>query len=222
MQMLKFKQRTLSDVKALGDGQFSATMYDGSEPDRDDETIDFTGVRVRGAIPAQIDHDHSVLKTVGLWNGVKASGKSLRGVVSFAPPGVSEVADQVRRQVEAGVTTSVSIGFMGTPKMDGSGRCTWTSVEILECSFVSVPASPGAQIDGKALNAWIDASADEPVLDVADELIELPEYEEPEELLDVDENQLEQILTRSVVDTLSNLAKEAAVRTMNQMRGRLD
>src|SRR5690349_20226379 len=111
--MRHIKTITLREVTARDDRSFGAVLYDAAELDRDGESLAVGDVRVRGPIPLQLDHDRSVLKTVGQIRDVHAVGKKLRGVLAFAPPGVSELADQVLRQVQAGITTTVSIGFMG-------------------------------------------------------------------------------------------------------------
>lgn len=154
--MLVSKTATLTQVRALGDRQFNAVLYDASEGlDRDGESVDVTSVTAREPVILQADHSRSVLMSLGLVTGIHARGQKLRGRIEFAPEGVSETADQVYRQVAAGVTSSVSIGFLGTPTRSSGGHTTWKDVELIELSFVSVPSSPGAMVDRKALNAWL-------------------------------------------------------------------
>lgn len=151
---------------------FEVTLYDASEPDRDGETIDVSTVRARGPIPLQIDHDRSVLATVGTVTGIRAEGKLVRGLLTFAPEGVSEIADQVFRQVAAGVTMAVSISFLGK-ETRREGRTCWTDVEVIELSFVAVGSSPGARVDRKALEQWLQSSrrsGDDTVLELADDI----------------------------------------------------
>lgn len=163
------KQSVITLERSAGTTRaFNVTLYDASEPDRDGETIDVRTVKGREPLTLQADHDHSVLMTVGLVRGIHAEGLRLRGTLTFAPPGVSEVADQVFRQVEAGITQTVSIGFMGVAARDANGRTRWENCELLELSFVSVPSSRGARVDAKAMTRWLGNGDDDPVLDVAD------------------------------------------------------
>ena len=148
---------------------FTVTLYDATELDRDGETIDLSTVRARQPITLQIDHDRSVLKTVGTVGGIRAEGQRLRGVMTFAPEGVSETADQMFRQVGAGVTTTVSIGFIGKHARAAQGHVCWTDVEVFELSLVSVPASPGARVDRKAMERWLATSGDDVAVEIDDE-----------------------------------------------------
>jgi hypothetical protein len=158
--MLNWKQMSFSiDERSPKDARsFKVTLYDATELDRDGETIHLATVRVREPVTLQVDHDKSVLKTVGWVNGIHVDGMRLRGTLTFAPEGVSEVADQVYRQVDAGVTRTVSVGFLGTAKRAPEGHTQWTNVEVVELSFVSIPSSPGARVDQKALERWLASS----------------------------------------------------------------
>ncbi len=156
------KQVTLTGVEQRHDTRvFGVTLYDATELDRDGETIDVASVTAREPLTLQIDHDRSVLKTVGRVTGIHADGLRLRGTLSFAPAGVSEIADQVHRQVRAGVTSTVSDGFLGNPVRTADGPVVWKGVEVIELSFVSVPSSPGARVDAKALGEWLGQEPDD-------------------------------------------------------------
>lgn len=247
MSIQCLKRAALSEIVKQEDGIFAACLYDATELDRDGEGVDFANLRVREPLTAQVDHDHSVLKTVGQWTGIHVVGRRLRGTMTFAPPGVSDVADQVRRQVEAGVTSTVSIGFLGQPQQAKEGHRVWTNVELLEASFVSVPSSPGARVDAKALRQWLgrdgggnlielpDADDEGPVLDVADDVLRWAQQraarrgrsaahliDRDAPTFEIDRGALEAAVCEIVPRLLRDHIRETAQRTLNQMRGRVD
>ncbi len=247
---MHLKQFALRDVeRQAGDGRtFAATMYDASAPDRDRESIDVATARARGPIPLQVDHDRSVLKTVGRVSNVHAEGSRLRGTLTFAPEGVSEVADQVFRQVDAGVTTTVSIGFLAAePPQSQGGIPVWRDIEVIELSFVSVPSSPGARVDGKALKAWLGNACDEIVVDIIDSDDEIDDDvlrtalrelaaeaklnpaklcgllgEAREPRYDVDPHELGRLIAEVVVEARAKVIADATQAALNKLRGRLD
>jgi HK97 family phage prohead protease len=80
-----------------------------------------------------------------------ADGSKLQVEVEWAPPGISETADEVRGLVKAGIIRAVSIGFMPTrtepldPKRPYDGQHILEG-DLLELSFVGVPADTGAVV----------------------------------------------------------------------------
>jgi hypothetical protein len=228
---------------------FLATIYDATVLDRDHETLELARIRAAAKLPLQIDHSKSVLSTVGAVTGVHVSGARVRATLSFAPAGISEVADQVFRQVAAGVTSTLSIGFIGRPTRAPEGHTVWTDVEILETSFVSIPSSPGARVDGKALRAWLgkgddsepvleledepvrDLIEDEPVIEVDDELAEAARAASARQrinsaqlagLVDVDRAQVRAIVREVIAAAMPHVVAEAVRAELRRRRGRLD
>lgn len=108
------------------------------------------------------------LKTV-LWNHdqnrpiakavtVSIVGDHLEALVEFPPEGVSKLADETYGLIKAGVINAVSIGFLPTEgkALDGKDPkkgMRITKCELLELSFVSVPANPNAEIMERAMPA---------------------------------------------------------------------
>jgi HK97 family phage prohead protease len=76
----------------------------------------------------------------------------------FAPAGVSAKADEICGLVKNGIVRSVSIGFDALdaepldPKLGARGGLHITKWELLECSFVSIPADPGALVTARDLD----------------------------------------------------------------------
>jgi HK97 family phage prohead protease len=144
--------------KAAGDSRtYNVTLSDGS-PDREQDTINPAGWVHAASVPLQIDHDHSVLKTVGVVSGFYVSGNKFRGTITLAPSGVSALADEVRRRFDAGLFPDVSVGFVPITwahRPDGDG-IAFEKQELIELSLVSIPANPNATIDRAALKKWLD------------------------------------------------------------------
>ena len=101
---------------------------------------------------------HSPDDPVGNAENVRVEGDKIVARVRFAPTGISEVADRTRGLVKSGVIQAVSVGFEpldGLPldpaKPRGGQR--FTKWDLLEFSFVSVPADTGAIVTARAADA---------------------------------------------------------------------
>lgn len=88
---------------------------------------------------------------------IDAAG-NLRITLDFAPEGASARADEVRNLVKSGIIRNMSIGFepiemqpLDPNKPRGGQRITRS--ELLEVSFVSVPADTGAIVTARAARA---------------------------------------------------------------------
>lgn len=98
---------------------------------------------------------HDPDKPVGNAEETAIAGDSISARVRFAPIGISHKADEVRGLTKAGVIRAVSVGFEPLemepldPKRPKGGQriSKW---ELLELSFVSVPADPGAVVTARA------------------------------------------------------------------------
>jgi HK97 family phage prohead protease len=109
---------------------------------------------------------HSPETPVGLAADIRIDGETIVARVVFAPIGVSAKADEIRGLVKSGVVRGVSAGILpleseplDAKKPRGGQRITkW---ELLEVSFVSVPADTGATVTARAA----DGSPTEPETD---------------------------------------------------------
>ena len=97
---------------------------------------------------------HSPDHPIGNAENIAISGQSLTARVRFAPAGISHKADEIRGLTKAAVIRAVSVGFdpidmepLDPKKPRGGQRiATW---ELLELSFVSVPADTGAMVTAR-------------------------------------------------------------------------
>ena len=108
--------------------------------------------RAGGAVILR-DHNTGWPVANGIRAGVEAAGYSVR--IRFAPWGTSEVADETRRLVKAGVLRGVSIGFLPIScelidRNDYSSGYLFKEIELLEISICSIPANRESLVIGKS------------------------------------------------------------------------
>lgn len=115
---------------------------------------------------ALADHDARMEKIIGNVTSMrKATGEDpprLYETITFAEPGVTQLADVCERLVATGVAKTVSVGFIPLmvtwPESDdereklGVGRwgCVYDKSEQLELSLCAIPCHPKAAATGKA------------------------------------------------------------------------
>lgn len=87
-----------------------------------------------------VDHDYCVENIIGLAKNIRIEGKQLLFEPVFHE--ITELAKSVSQMVLEGVLNTVSVGFLphGPIKDGDTGRN-----ELLEISFVAVPANPSAE-----------------------------------------------------------------------------
>ncbi|MFV3129269.1 HK97 family phage prohead protease [Niveispirillum sp. KHB5.9] len=116
--------------------------------DRTGEVVQQSGIEFPASVPVLWGHDPDL--PIG-----RAYPRMERGAlvaeVEFAPEGICEHADRVCGLVKAGVVNTVSIGFdvLKAEPMDRGrpgGPQRYLKSELLELSFVSVPANADAQV----------------------------------------------------------------------------
>ncbi|MGB8603261.1 MAG: HK97 family phage prohead protease [Rhizomicrobium sp.] len=86
---------------------------------------------------------------------ISIEANQISALVRFAPLGVSQKADEVRGLVKAGIVRGISVGFepLETEPLDPKkprGGQRITKWELLENSFVSIPADTGAVVTARA------------------------------------------------------------------------
>jgi HK97 family phage prohead protease len=155
----------------LGERQVEAILSSGAVDRAGDivvqRGIDYSAfMRAGGPVLWQHDSDFPIARTLRM--GIEAG--CLTATVQFPPTGTSEQSDEAYRLIKADVVTGVSIGFLprswefiDTPK-PGSG-VRFLEIELLEFSFVSVPANSQALIIGKAWRGGADLPAADSPLD---------------------------------------------------------
>jgi len=88
-----------------------------------------------------VNHDYRVENIVGKAKNIRRDLKKKQLIFEAVFHDLTEKAQSVRKMVEEKFLNTVSVGFI--PKMDEKGKSM--SLELLEISFVPIPANPSAQ-----------------------------------------------------------------------------
>lgn len=169
--MSLIRQTMPATVSQLGDDEVEVIIATGARA-RDGHMLDTAGL--------VLDHyqgnpivlwQHDPKEPVGNADEVRVVGATVVARVKFAPVGISETADKVRGLVKAGVVRAVSVGFeplAGEPldPQRPRGGQRFTAWDLLEFSFVTIPADVGALVTARATES---ADSSKEVAGMADE-----------------------------------------------------
>ena len=118
-----------------------------------------------------VDHDRTLEKLIGVIERAWIEGSKGFCTIRF---GSSELAQQIKQDVEAGIINSVSVGYKVDDYEERSGTFFVTKWTGLEVSIVAIPADPSCTVQRseeraeiERIRAIYEASQDSPV-DVAD------------------------------------------------------
>lgn len=98
---------------------------------------------------------HDPEHPIGTAEDIQIGADDITARVRFAPAGISKKADEIRGLVKAGIVRGVSVGF---EPLDGEpldprnprGGMRFTSWELLESSFCSIPVDTEAMVTARA------------------------------------------------------------------------
>lgn len=146
----------LGRVEPLADDEVAGVAITGTLA-RDGDVWDTAGIDLSNYRSNPIVlWSHDPTQPVGTASAIGlTSAGSIGIVVRFAPPGVSAIADEVRGLVKGGVVTGFSAGINPTevepldPRNPRSG-VRITKSELLEVSFVSIPADASALVQQRS------------------------------------------------------------------------
>jgi len=143
-------QEVMAIIKAQGDDRSFKVIASTSSIDRDNEIIDQSGWELANYLKNPVilwAHDSRALP-IGMATKVYLEGGNLVVEGKFAPAEANPVAEQVFQLYKRGYVKTVSVGFIGlaweTARINNKDVWIWKSVELLELSFVPVPANPEA------------------------------------------------------------------------------
>jgi len=162
-QIARAEERGMSEVaqkrsvtgyaRALGERQVRVVASTAT-PDRMGDVIRQDGIDITNFRRSPtVLFNHNANFPVARAVEVEVKDGRLESLVQFPPEGTSAMSDDVYRLVKAGVINATSVGFAPTkyrPLEDGSGL-EFLECELLEFSFVSVPANAEALIVQRGL-----------------------------------------------------------------------
>lgn len=143
------KQLLNSAVKSVGERQIKVIVSDATQ-DRSEDIIDPMGIDYASylknpVVLYQHDHDQPIARCISL----SLEGGKLHATVEFPPEGELPKSDEVYKLIKNGILNAASIGFIPKEYVwleDSRWGRKFTSVEMIEFSFVSVPCNPNALI----------------------------------------------------------------------------
>jgi len=142
MKALEERKEFLANIKDAGDFGTFEVIASSESVDRQGEIVLQEGIDIKNYMNNPVilfGHDYWSLPIGKATEIVRQVGKTVvRGV--FASAEANPLAQQVRRLYEEGILKAVSIGFI--PKEYNGNQITKS--ELLELSFVPVPANPEA------------------------------------------------------------------------------
>ena len=144
-----------TQIRILADNEVSVIMSTADVIDQDNYSLDPRGCDLtRYAKNPVILWSHNVYSPIGQASNIVVGNSDIRANITFAPTGISPKADEVHGLVRAGIVRGTSVGFdvhesepVDPKKPFGPRRATrW---ELLECSFVAIPADTGAMVTAR-------------------------------------------------------------------------
>lgn len=153
--MQKQKIRAVAQVRAEdGEADITKVIASTNELARDGWIVEPSGLKTvnflrTAAICFNHDYEHPVATPVAA--SLIDNGEKLEISLRWPPAATSPKADEVRALVKAGVLRAVSIGFMPIEMEPIDPKDPWggqrvMEADLLECSFVAVPADTGAVV----------------------------------------------------------------------------
>jgi HK97 family phage prohead protease len=143
-------QDIVSQIKEAGEDRAFKVIASTGAIDRDQEVIDPNGWQLSNFLknPVILWAHNSRELPIGVATKVYVENKKLIVEGKFAPADANPFAEQVKKLYDEKIIKTVSVGFIGvefeTKKQNNMDIFVWTKAELLELSFVPVPANPEA------------------------------------------------------------------------------
>jgi len=153
-----FKFFPTSDTQTLADKRQVRVTCSAETVDRDGEIIvqagiDWSNFMVSGAGPVLWNHNPNM--PIGKCIDIRLANGRLTGLVQFPDQGDDPEADRYYAKIKFGSVSGISIGFIPRrweplDKGNRGGPKRYDACELVEFSFVPIPANPSGIVTGKS------------------------------------------------------------------------
>lgn len=137
----QIQYQVLIEKADLADFDARFVMSAGS-PDRVNDTIEpdaYKSAEKQRKLIALWQHKAD--QPIGFWSNLKAEGDRLLGYLKISNTNLGQMIKQL---IADGVPLGASIGFRGAGEPNKKGGIHFKTIELMECSVVSIPAHPRA------------------------------------------------------------------------------
>ena len=154
---MQTKQLSVTIQKSADPAYDGTFIMSAATPDRVKDTIDPAAYKSVQASTSELIalYNHDADKPIGVWREIKAVGDALHGKLKIANTNLGKMLKQL---IADDVPLGASIGFRGKGERNKAGGIHFKTIELMECSVVSIPAHPRAQLLAKKydLEEFID------------------------------------------------------------------
>jgi HK97 family phage prohead protease len=153
-------------IEKSSSAEFDARfIMSATSPDRVKDTIEESAYSPNLGKKLIALYQHDSDKPIGFWDNLRVETGKLMGDIKFAS---TNLAQMCKTLIEDGVPLGASIGFRGKGEQNDKGGIHFKTVELLECSVVSVPCHPAAMQVAKKFGIDLQSSEIDPGTVVAD------------------------------------------------------
>lgn len=151
-------------IKANENDRSVTMVISTNDVDRDGDIIEPSGIDLRNfkknpvVLFAHNYREPPIAKAID----IRVEGNKLVSTTQFPEPGVYGLSDTIFNLLKGGFINAASIGFEvleSSPLPEGKGF-HFTKTELLEWSFVPVPANPNALVQARSKNIDLDPLKD--------------------------------------------------------------
>ena len=147
--MSEFQTKSLPvEIQKADNGGIHFVMS-ATSPDRVNDTIaeEAYTPNLGKRLPALFNHDPN--KPFGTWENLKSEGGKLIGELKIAGTNLGKM---IQALLDDNVPLGASIGFKGSGEPNKKGGIHFKTIELFECSVVSIPAHPRAMQIAKSFD----------------------------------------------------------------------
>lgn len=137
----QMKRLSVDIIKATDDAFDATFVMSASTPDRMNDTIETSAYKSNLGKKLIALWQHSPDSPLGYWNNLRLEADKLVGDLKVAS---TNLGLMVKQLIADDVPLGASIGFRGTGEPNKKGGIHFKTIELMECSVVSIPAHPRA------------------------------------------------------------------------------